>query len=129
MRLNQVTLASTDIERSVRFYRCLGLLPIVLTDHYARLVCPEGQATLSLDRVEVAPISAHATVVYFECDDLDVKVAALKAAGVVFASDARDEPWLWRGARLADPDGNPLCLYFAGRNRLDPPWRVPAELA
>ena len=27
-------------------------------------------------------------------------------------------------ARLKDPDGNEICLYHAGVNRLDPPWRA-----
>ena len=35
-----------------------------------------------------------------------------------------DQPWLWREAYLNDPDGNPLCLYHAGENRLNPPWRL-----
>ncbi|HZO78526.1 MAG TPA: hypothetical protein VFB39_10820 [Solirubrobacteraceae bacterium] len=25
-----------------------------------------------------------------------------------------DQPWLWREARLRDPDGNWLCLFNAG---------------
>lgn len=28
---------------------------------------------------------------------------------------------LWREARLRDPAGNALCLFFAGPNRRDPP--------
>ena len=31
---------------------------------------------------------------------------------------------MWREARLDDPDGNHLCLFRAGPNRLHPPWRV-----
>lgn len=127
MRLNQVTLACSDIERGVRFYRVLGLVPVVLTGHYARLVCPDGHATLSLE-LSGAPVTSR-TVIYFECERLDETVAALRDAGVVFASDPCDQPWLWREARLDDPDGNPLCLYWAGSNRLDPPWRVGASLA
>ena len=34
--------------------------------------------------------------------------------------------WLWREARLVDPSGNVICLYHAGENRLNPPWRVGA---
>jgi hypothetical protein len=37
--------------------------------------------------------------------------------------------YLWREARLSDPDGHELRLYRAGRNRLDPPWKVaPADV-
>jgi predicted enzyme related to lactoylglutathione lyase len=64
-------------------------------------------------------------MIYFECDDLDARVTVLKTAGVAFDGDPVDQSWLWREARLRDPDGNRLCLYFAGENRLNPPWRVP----
>jgi len=123
LRLNQVTVAVTDIPRAISFYRKLGLNPIVIADHYARFACPQGEATFSVERTaQVAPSS---TVIYFECDDLDARAATLKAAGMVFDSDPEDRPWLWREAQLRDPDGNPICLFFAGENRLKPPWRVP----
>jgi hypothetical protein len=32
--------------------------------------------------------------------------------------------WLWRDARVVDPDGHELLYFFAGQNKLDPPWRV-----
>jgi hypothetical protein len=32
---------------------------------------------------------------------------------------------LWREAYLHDPDGNVVCLYHAGENRRNPPWRMP----
>ena len=123
MRLNQVTLAVTDIDRAVEFYRRLGLHQIVADDHYARFVCPDGDATLSLERVHAVPPSA--TTVYLECDDLDDMVARLEASGVAFDHPPVDQRWLWREARLRDPDGNPLCLFHAGENRLNPPWRLP----
>lgn len=127
MRLNQVTVASTDVERAVAFYRRLGLRLIVRSyPRYARLACPDGDASFSIHHdPEVAGRSG--TLVYFECDDLDGRCAELRAAGVRFDSEPTDESWLWREARLRDPDGNPVCLYHAGLNRLDPPWRVRDE--
>ncbi|MEM9090279.1 MAG: VOC family protein [Cyanobacteria bacterium P01_F01_bin.53] len=65
-------------------------------------------------------------VVYFETDTLDDKVTELKQRGFLFYQDPTDESWLWREARLKDPSGNIICLYFAGNNRKNPPWRVPA---
>jgi catechol 2,3-dioxygenase-like lactoylglutathione lyase family enzyme len=122
VRLNQVTVAVVDIERATRFYRALGLVPVVLASHYARFVCPDGGSTFSIHRTD-APV-ASTTVVYFECDDLDATVARLVATGVAFDGPPTDQPWLWREARLRDPDGNPICLFHAGVNRTDPPWRV-----
>jgi len=124
MRLNQVTVPSTDVTASVQFYTTLGLKLIVESDGYARFVCPDGEATFSVDEVtEVG--KGRSPVVYFECDDLDVTVRDLKDAGLVFESDPADQSWLWREARLMDPDGNEICLYFAGDNRLNPPWKIP----
>ena len=41
------------------------------------------------------------------------------------SSGPMDMSWLWREARLADPDGHRLCLFHAGENRKHPPWRLP----
>ena len=122
MRLDQVTLAVSDLHRSAGFYRCLGLQQIVADEGYARFVCPDGDSTLSLEQMESVPRSA--TTVYFECEDVDGTVSRLEAAGLRFEHPPIDQPWLWREARLRDPDGNPLCLFHAGENRLNPPWRL-----
>jgi predicted enzyme related to lactoylglutathione lyase len=63
-------------------------------------------------------------VVYFECEELDALVEKLKSAGIPFDAGPRDQPWLWREAYLQDPDGNVICLYHAGANRRNPPWRM-----
>lgn len=124
MRLNQVTVPSTNVARSATFYTRLGLVQIVRSDHYARFACPDGEATFSVHMVdEVA--SGEAPVVYFECDELDRTVRDLEEQGIAFDSAPVDQSWLWREARLRDPDGNEICLYRAGENRLNPPWRLP----
>ena len=123
MELNQVTLPATDIAASVRFYRDMGFELIVDSPHYARFKSSVGEATFSVHAI--AELTAPSqTIVYFECAALDEQVASLKANGFHFAQDPRDERWLWREARLADPAGNIICLYHAGENRLNPPWRV-----
>lgn len=124
MRLNQVTLPSRDVNRAKAFYRTLGLRLVVdAPPDYVRLALPDGSATLSLHRADETP-NAVWPQIYFECEELDATVARLKAAGVVFHLDPTDQPWAWREARLRDPDGNALCLYQAGENRLNPPWAV-----
>lgn len=124
MELNQVTVPAVDVARSVEFYVGLGLRLIVSAlPRYARLECPQGGATFSLHQVPERP-AASPTVVYFECADLDERVQRLQGAGYVFAQAPRDEPWRWREARLLDPCGNTICLYWAGDNRRHPPWRI-----
>ena len=121
MNLNHVTVEVSDFPRARVFYQGLGLELIVSSDHYARFLCPGG-ATFSIHLAEAA--TPGGAIVYFECGDLDARVSVLKTAGLVFDSDPTDQRWLWREARLRDPDGNRLCLYFAGENRVNPPWRV-----
>jgi catechol 2,3-dioxygenase-like lactoylglutathione lyase family enzyme len=124
MRLNHVTLMVAELERSKAFYRTLGLIQIVDTPpRYARFRLPDGEATFSLEVTGQAPQTASIEL-FFECDALDETVAALKDKGLVFAQDPTDMHYLWREARLRDPDGYDVRLYFAGENRLDPPWKM-----
>lgn len=129
MHLNQVTLPSADVVRGAAFYRRLGLRQIVANPpKYVRFECPDGGSTLSLHHAD-AVAAPTGVVVYFECPDLDARVAALKQQGVVFDQDPVDQPWLWREAYLRDPDGNVICLFWAGENRLNPPWRLAEQPA
>lgn len=123
MNLNQVTLPAVDLAASVAFYGTLGFRLIVDTPHYARFECPDGGATFSLHKVDAMPADSG-ILVYFEHEALDELVADLKGKGVVFTQEPTDQRWLWREARLRDPAGNALCLYWAGENRRNPPWRV-----
>jgi hydroxymethylpyrimidine/phosphomethylpyrimidine kinase len=117
-RLNQITVSTHDYVASCAFYAALGLKQIVGTDdaHYARFEA-SGGATLSVE------VGARPTV-YFECENLDAKVAQLQEVGVMFDQLPTDQSWLWREARLTDPSGNAVCLYQAGENRRYPPWRL-----
>lgn len=124
MNLNQVTIPSTNIERSVAFYKQLGLHLIVdASPRYVRFELPAGNSTLSLHHTEVLP-KESSIVIYFENDNLDDLVANLQAKGISFSQLPTDQTWLWREAHLSDPDGNKLILYKAGKNRKNPPWRI-----
>ena len=124
MRLNHVTLIVTDFERSTAFYRSLGLVPVVdEPPRYARFRCPDSDETLSIE-VTGEPPGLPRAQLFFECPDLDDTVARLKAQGLQFDQDPTDMPYLWREARVRDPDGHDIRLYFAEDNRLNPPWKV-----
>ncbi|OCX52957.1 bleomycin resistance protein [Mucilaginibacter sp. PPCGB 2223] len=123
LNLNQITISVSNVERSIAFYEQFGLKLIVKAlPHYARFECLSGDSTFSLhysnDRVD------GATWIYFETETLDEDASALMEKGVVFETGPTDQEWLWREARLKDPDGNQLILYYAGKNRKDPPWKV-----
>lgn len=124
MRLNHVTLIVSNLDASLRFYGQLGLRPIVLAEpRYARLVFPDGDETLSLEVTGEAAQPSRVQL-YFECLDLDAVWARLERDGLRFEQPPTDMSYLWREARLRDPDGHQIRLYDAGVNRLDPPWRI-----
>jgi len=117
MRLNQISVPLIDFAASRDFYEDMGLRLIVDSPDkgYARFETPGG-ATLS--------IRGDSHALYFECDDLDARVAALQSIGFVFDSEPVGQDWGWREAWLVDPAGNRLCLFSAGEYRRYPPWRV-----
>jgi len=124
MNLNQVTIYTDKPLETVEFFQKLGLLLIVDSlPRYARLECPDGDATLSIQTAD-SVTSMNNIVLYFECERLDEEVARLKSLGLIFEEDPTDRDWLWRQAYLVDPNGNRICLFRAGENRKNPPWRV-----
>ena len=124
MNLNQVTIPSLDLATSVAFYQQLGLRLIVdAQPNYARFECPGGDATFSVHLVNELPTGTGA-IIYFECDDLDKHVKQFINKGLIFDELPVEQTWLWKEARLKDPDNNQLILYHAGKNRKNPPWRI-----
>ncbi len=124
MRFNHITLIVSDFERSRAFYATLDLVQIVdAPPRYARFQFPDGDATLSIE-VTGEHAATSTAQLFFECDDVDAAVAALKSKGLSFEQDPTDMSYLWREARLRDPDGHDLRLYSAGDNRLNPPWKI-----
>jgi hydroxymethylpyrimidine/phosphomethylpyrimidine kinase len=123
-RLNQVTVTGTNYERSVDFYRRVGLSQIVDSPDtgYARFETAGG-VTFSVQIDPEEKIIAT-TAVYLECDDLDQRVEQLARSGLAFEHGPRNQPWMWREARLRDPDGNIIFFYKAGEARRFPPWRM-----
>ena len=124
MNLNQITIPSIDLTKSIPFYQKLGLKLIVHSnDDYARFECPGGECTFSIHRVDELP-RGDGIYIYFECEDLDTYAQELADKGFLFEEMPNNKRWLWREARLKDPDQNQLILYRAGKNRKNPPWRI-----
>jgi catechol 2,3-dioxygenase-like lactoylglutathione lyase family enzyme len=124
MNLNQVTIYSNKPTESIEFYKKLGLRLIVDSrPKYVRFECPDGNSTISVHETQNDFVSSQ-IVLYFECENLDEEVVRLKKIGLVFESEPISQAWLWREAYLIDPTGNRICLFFAGENRLNPPWRL-----
>jgi catechol 2,3-dioxygenase-like lactoylglutathione lyase family enzyme len=129
MRLSHVTLQVTDMERSRAFYLALGFERIVDEPHYVRFLARMGEGpgdeTLSIEHRE-GPCrpAAQIGLEFPSARALDDYVAQLRSRGITVVEGPVDREWLWRDARVVDPDGHELMLFHAGRNKLDPPWRV-----
>lgn len=124
MNLNQISIPSLDLTISVPFYESLGLNIIVnAIPHYVRFECPDGDSTFSIHKVDSLP-KGEGVYIYFECENLDEYVSQLVKKGIEFDELPNDKSWLWREARLKDPDYNQLILFYGGENRKNPPWKV-----
>lgn len=124
MNLNQITIPSLHVGKATEFYKTLGLKLIVdALPRYVRFECPDGDATLSIHKVDELP-KGNGITIYFEDENLDTLVLNLKQKGITFISHPEDKTYLWREAHLEDPDGNHIILFYAGKNRKNPPWRV-----
>ena len=123
MNLNQITIYSTDVLKSVEFYKLLGLKIIVdALPRYVRFECPDGDATFSIHEMDTVS-KENSIVIYFEDNNLEGLVHQLKEKGITFTQDITEQPWLWKEAHLEDPDGHNIILFSAGENRKNPPWR------
>ncbi len=115
---------SLDLKKATEFYKTLGMHLIVdASPRYARFECPKGNSTFSIHKVNELS-KDPGVIVYFENENLDELVKELKGKGIIFTSDPEDKTFLWREAHLEDPDGNQIILYYAGKNRKNPPWRI-----
>lgn len=124
MILNQITIPSLDVHKGTEFYQKLGLHLIVdARPRYVRFELPDGDATFSIHVVEELP-KGDGIAVYFQNENLDEVVKELQGKGIQFDLLPTDQPWMWREARLKDPDGNLIIIYKAGENRKNPPWRI-----
>jgi catechol 2,3-dioxygenase-like lactoylglutathione lyase family enzyme len=124
MNLNQITVPTLDVSKSIAFYTKLGLNLIVHSnDNYARFICPDGNSTFSIQKSENPDYKSEIKV-YFEIKNLDEKTKELIDKGIEIDQIPVDKPWLWREAYLKDPFGNQIILYFAGENRINPPLRI-----
>ncbi|MGB7372699.1 bifunctional hydroxymethylpyrimidine kinase/phosphomethylpyrimidine kinase [Pontixanthobacter sp.] len=120
-RLNQITLAATNYQEAVLFYRAIGLTQIVDSpaNGYARFES-EGGVTVS---ISTGHGGTGAASIYLECLDVDAYTAMLREHGIACPAPA-DQSWGWRESWITDPGGNRVCFYQAGEIRRYPPWRI-----
>lgn len=123
--LHQVALTTSDLERSINFYRdVLGLPLIANFDPPGLAFFDTGDVRLSMQKVD--KIEATSSVLYFRVSDIDAAAESLKnhsieleqAPEVVFRDEkgqfgeAGEDEWM---AFFRDPDGH--LLAFASRTK------------
>ena len=123
-RLNAIGIVTSDMRRSIEFYRVLGLdVPETPDESHVDAFLPNG-VRFMLDSEDVIRSfrpdwtrqAGNQVALAFECEspaELDQVYARVVAAGF----DGEKEPWdaFWgqRYAQLSDPDGVPVDLYAA----------------
>ena len=123
-QLNAIGIVVSDIARSIRFYRLLGVdVPETPEEGHVDVPLPNG-VRLMLDKEEVItsflPEWTRATgnqmSIAFECEsaaEVDEVYARVVAAGFHGEKEPWDAFWGQRYAQLQDPDGVGVDLYAA----------------
>ena len=120
--LNAIGIVASDMERSIRFYRLLGLdVPETPEEGHVDTFLPNG-VRFMLDTEEVVRSfkedwsreTGNQIGIAFECaSPAEVDEAYARVTGEGF--EGEKEPWdaFWgqRYAQLRDPDGVPVDLY------------------
>jgi uncharacterized glyoxalase superfamily protein PhnB len=123
-QLNAIGIVAADLERTIRFYRLLGVdVPEATESGHIDAVLPNG-GRLMLDREDVILSfradwkreTGNQISLAFECAS-PAEVDETYARAVADGFDGEKEPWdaFWgqRYAQLLDPDGVPVDLYAA----------------
>jgi catechol 2,3-dioxygenase-like lactoylglutathione lyase family enzyme len=120
--LNALGIVTSDMARSIRFYRLLGLdVPETPDEGHVDTFLPNGirfmldsEAVVHSFRPDWTRTAGNQVALAFECSDA-AEVDALYARAVEAGFHGEKEPWdaFWgqRYAQLADPDGVPVDLY------------------
>jgi catechol 2,3-dioxygenase-like lactoylglutathione lyase family enzyme len=123
-QLNAIGIVSSDMARSIRFYRLLGLdVPETPEEGHVDTFLPNGvrfmldtEDTVRSFRPDWSRETGNQVGVALECAspaEVDEVYARVTAGGF----DGEKEPWdaFWgqRYAQLRDPDGVPVDLYAA----------------
>jgi uncharacterized glyoxalase superfamily protein PhnB len=121
-QLNALGIVSSDLARSVAFYRALGL-DVPDGDGHVDTFLPNG-VRFMLDAEDVVRSfrpdwqreTGNQLAIAFECAsaaEVDEVYARVVAAGFESEKEPWDAVWGQRYAQLRDPDGVPVDLYAA----------------
>lgn len=121
-QLNALGIVTSDMGRSIRFYRMLGLdIPEKPDEGHVDALLPNGvrfmldsEDTIRSFRPDWARETGNQIGLAFECEspsEVDALFAQIVATGFDGEKDPWDAFWGQRYAQLRDPDGIPVDLY------------------
>jgi lactoylglutathione lyase len=116
-KVNAVVLFVQELDRSMTFYRDTLGLEVVVSDDVSFAFRMEGQdfaivalsAGVNMLNEEVLALkqgAGHRVMLCADLEDVDATYESLTAKGVIFIKPPIDQPWGWRTAYFADPEGN-----------------------
>lgn len=114
-RAGFIAFPASDFEKSVAFYRDLLELPMQSQgeDDFSRFAHFDCGGFGIRIYEWTKPFNRAHTGLQLYVEDVDRLHAELRANGVKFSGDIRDEPWGGRVVTVADPDGNLFDLLNA----------------
>lgn len=109
--ISAITLAVSDMARSVAFYRALGFTPFAGDERSAFTTFRAGPGFINLQRdLEHSPMPAIWGRVIFWVDDVDAVHRRAVAAGYSPEMEPTDAQWGERYFHIHDPDGHELSF-------------------
>lgn len=125
MKINAVGVSSTNLQKTVAFYKLLGFeFPDYGPDEdHLEPLTPDGSARLMIDKASMLEgilgqppqPGNHSSfaIQYASPAEVDRVAVAVKAAGHSLPAEPWDAPWGQRYAIVQDPDGYRVDLYAA----------------
>jgi catechol 2,3-dioxygenase-like lactoylglutathione lyase family enzyme len=106
--LNAITLFTSDMVRSVSFYRSLGFELRHGGESASFTTFAAGPGYLNL-MLSDSPVTRWGRAIFF-VDDVDAAYAHIVAAGITPSFAPRDASWGERYFHVLDPDGHEISL-------------------
>ena len=103
--LSAVTLAVTDMARSVAFYEALGFERLYGGPESGFTSYRVGDSYLNLQLAESVPDTIWGRAIWY-VDDVDAFYANAVTSGLQPSFEPRDAPWRERYFHIVDPDGH-----------------------
>jgi lactoylglutathione lyase len=116
-KVNATVIFVQDLDRCMMFYRDMLDLEVVFSDSDSFAFRMEGQdfalvklaAGVEMLNEEVLSLhkeTGHRVMLCADVEDIDAVYKRLRAKGLIFVKPPIDQPWGWRTAYFADPEGN-----------------------